>query len=84
MTDEFYNHVANNSEVFDLWITNNSILEPSADILQPLIKPFEAENPGVNIRSCKDCIIDMLIWAKIQLKNKPKNERKQRNKENNS
>lgn len=83
MTDEFYNHVANNSEVFDLWINNNSRLEPSADILQPLIKPFETENPGVNIRSCKDCIIDMLIWAKIQLKNKT-NERKQRNKKDNS
>ena len=50
MTEELYNYIEQNSEVFDLWITNNSILEPSADILQPLIKPFEAENPGVNIR----------------------------------
>ena len=70
MTEEFYNHVANNSEAFDLWIENHSKLQHSADILQPLIEPFLKENPTVNLKGCSDCIIDMLIWAKIQLKNK--------------
>lgn len=78
MTAEFYKHIEDNSVVFDLWIDIHAKLEPSADILKPLIEPFLKENPNVNIYGCKDCVIDMLIWAKIQLKNKP-NERKQRN-----
>lgn len=79
MTEEFYNHVENNLEVFNLWIETNSRLQASADILKPLIGPFLTENPTVNLNGCPDCIIDMIIWSKIQLKNKPntkKNERK--------
>jgi len=78
MTPELYKYIEDNKDTFNLWIRLHSRLEPSADILQPLIKPFQEANPGVNIMGCKDCIIDMLIWANIQLKNQPKQDTNER------
>lgn len=76
MTEQFYKHVQDNAELFNFWIERNERLQYSADVLKPLIEPFKAANPTVNIHGCQDCIIDMLIWAKIQLKNKPNKTKK--------
>lgn len=71
MTQELYDYIEQNKDLFNLWIETKAMLEPSADIFKPLIPVFIESNPGVNLYSCKECILDMLIWAKIQLKNKP-------------
>lgn len=61
---------ANKVEI-DFWISqavqgNTPKLEISNDMFQPFIEPFSKENPTVNLYSCKDCVIDMLIWVKAQ------------------
>lgn len=74
---EFYDHIQNNLEIFNFWIHENSKLQISNDIFKPLIPIFESENPGVNVNSCQDCIIDMLIWCRMKYKEfkSEKNER---------
>lgn len=59
-------HYQANQSTFDFWIERNEILQPSMDILQPLIKPFNERFPEVNINACHNCIIDMLKWSKLQ------------------
>jgi hypothetical protein len=61
-------HVKDNHEVFQLWIQTHQTLQPSADILQPIIPEFKKEFPNVDLEACANCIIDMLVWACIQLK----------------
>jgi hypothetical protein len=66
------NHIKQNEQTFKLWISLNAKLQPSADILKPIIPEFIKENPGVNINNCPECLIDMLRWALIQIKETPK------------
>lgn len=63
---------ANYEQTFKVWIDSNQKLQPSHDLLQPLIKPFVEANPGVNIYSCQDCIIDMLVWYRKEIKEETK------------
>lgn len=65
---EFYDHVHQNLELFNHWIENQSRLQISNDIFKPLIPVFQEANPTVNIYGCQDCIIDMLIWCRMQYK----------------
>lgn len=68
-------HYTANKEEFDFWVNQHvngqtPKLEVSNDIFQPLIAPFVKANPTVNIYGCKECVLDMLVWTKAQLKKK--------------
>jgi len=65
---EFYDHIQSNLETFNFWIEKQERLQVSNDIFKPLIPVFMAENPTVNLNGCQDCIIDMLIWCRMKLK----------------
>jgi hypothetical protein len=76
MTNEFKEHVLKNRDVFKMWIENKEQLQKGMDILKPIIPEYKKVNPINNLESnCQDCILDMLIWALIQVKepNKKKN-----------
>jgi hypothetical protein len=68
MTKEFYDHIETNLPTFNMWIENHSRLQISNDIFLPLIPVFQEANPTVNLNACQDCIIDMLIWCRMQYK----------------
>jgi hypothetical protein len=75
--EEALKHFQSNLPTFQLWIDTNARLQWSSDILQPLIKPFKEANPSVNVHGgCQDCIIDMLMWYKIELSKSQKPETK--------
>lgn len=61
-------HYIQNKETFDHWIKVHERLQISNDIFKPLIKPFMAANPNVNLNGCQDCIIDMLVWVRAEWK----------------
>lgn len=67
-------HYQEHEPTFKVWIETHQKLPYSHDLLQPLIKPFEThpDNVGVNVRSCQDCIIDMLVWYRKQIKEETK------------
>ena len=69
-------HVKNNLDVFNIWIETNADLQPTNDLLQPIIPEFKKEFPNVNINGCKECLIDMLRWAKSKLKEETKEKKK--------
>lgn len=66
MEQSVIKHYEDNKEVIDMWIKEQARLQPSMDIL----KPFIAVYPN-DIKACQDCIIDMLIWIRSEIK-KPK------------
>lgn len=69
MTKELAHHVEQNLAVIDVWIETNQELQPDNDILKPMVKEFLLEFPSVNVNgSCRECLIDMLRWAKGELK----------------
>ena len=70
MTQEVINHVKSNIELFRMFIDNNIQLQPSMDVLKPIIAPYNLEFPGQSIHksACKECILDMLRWAIGQTK----------------
>lgn len=68
-------HYEANKTTFDFWVAEHvngrtPKLEISNDIFIPLIEPFKKANPSVNIYGCKECVLDMLVWTKAQLKKK--------------
>lgn len=68
-------HYEANKAEFDLHIQERSKLQPSMDLLKPMIGPFKAEFPTVNLVSCHECIIDMIVWVRSEWKktqDKPK------------
>lgn len=70
MTNEVINHIKSNIELFRMFIDNNIQLQPSMDVLKPIIAPYNLEFPGQSIHksACKECILDMLRWAIGQTK----------------
>ena len=70
MTQEVINHVKSNIELFRMFIDNNIQLQPSMDVLKPIIAPYNLEFPNQSIHksACKECILDMLRWAIGQTK----------------
>lgn len=70
MTKEEINHVKSNIELFRMFIDNNIQLQPSMDVLKPLIAPYNLEFPNQSIHksACKECLLDMLRWAIGQTK----------------
>lgn len=66
--EKWLQHVKDNEETIAFWIERNEKLQLSDDMLQPMIEPFLKEFPFHNLRSCNDCIIDMLRWARIELR----------------
>ena len=70
MTQEVINHVKSNIELFRMFINNNIQLQPSMDVLKPIIAPYNLEFPNQSIQksACKECILDMLRWAIGQTK----------------
>ena len=70
MTQEVINHVKSNIELFRMFIDNNIQLQPSMDVLKPIIAPYNLEFPNQSIHksACKECLLDMLRWAIGQTK----------------
>jgi len=70
MTQEVINHVKINIELFRMFIDNNIQLQPSMDVLKPIIAPYNLEFPNQSIHksACKECLLDMLRWAIGQTK----------------
>lgn len=66
--EKWLQHVKDNEETIAFWIERHEKLQLSDDMLQPIIEPFLKEFPTHNLRSCNDCIIDMLRWARIELR----------------
>lgn len=71
-------HYEANKAVFDLWISTGERLQISNDIFQPLIEPFQKENPGVNLNGCHECLTDMLRWTKMEWKKTQEPEKKKK------
>lgn len=74
MEKSIIEHYEGNKETFEMWIGHNTRLQPSMDILQPFIKIYPH-----SINGCQDCLIDMLIWIRSEIK-KTKEDVKPRNK----
>lgn len=74
MKDEVKAHVKANIDSINLWIRLNDKLQPSMDVLQPIIKEFKSkpEHKNINIDGCPECIIDMLRWARKEAGLTPK------------
>ena len=70
MTQEVINHVKSNIELFRMFIENSIPLQPSMDVLKPIIAPYNLEFPNQSIQksACKECLLDMLRWAIGQTK----------------
>jgi hypothetical protein len=70
MTQEAINHVKTNIELFRMFIENSIPLQPSMDVLKPIIAPYNLEFPNQSIHksACKECLLDMLRWAIGQTK----------------
>jgi hypothetical protein len=70
MTQEAINHVKINIELFRMFIENSIPLQPSMDVLKPIIAPYNLEFPNQSIHksACKECLLDMLRWAIGQTK----------------
>ena len=70
MTQEAINHVKSNIELFRMFIENSIPLQPSMDVLKPIIAPYNLEFPNQSIHksACKECLLDMLRWAIGQTK----------------
>jgi hypothetical protein len=70
MTQEVINHVKSNIELFRMFIENSIPLQPSMDVLKPIIAPYNLEFPNQSIHksACKECLLDMLRWAIGQTK----------------
>ena len=70
MTQEVINHVKSNIELFRMFIENSIPLQPSMDVLKPIITPYNLEFPNQSIHksACKECLLDMLRWAIGQTK----------------
>ena len=74
MTQEAINHVKTNIELFRMFIENSIPLQPSMDVLKPIIAPYNLEFPNQSIHksACKECLLDMLRWAISQTKEEVK------------
>lgn len=69
MTEELVLHVEANDELFKTWIDDNQRLQIGMAVLEPLIPEFLKEFPEVNLKgNCHECIIDMLRWARGEVK----------------
>lgn len=64
---EAIEHFKKHIDRFNSAIDNKLVLQPSSDYLKPLIPIFEEET-NTSVRSCSDCLIDMLIWFKLEIK----------------
>lgn len=49
------------------WIDSNAKLQSSSDFLKPFITAYERETE-FRVLSCQSCIIDCLIWFRMELK----------------
>lgn len=71
MTDQeevFVAHWELHAETFNFWIERHERLQSGMAVLKPLKPLFIAGNPTVNITGCQDCLIDMLIWCRMEYK----------------
>lgn len=66
--ENWLKHVKENEETFKLWIETHAQLQISNDIFAPIIPEFIKAFPQTNIYGCQNCILDMLMWARIELR----------------
>lgn len=59
-------HVKENEIQIRLWIEMNENIQPSHDIISPIIPFFQKEFPKITLIGCGECLIDMLRWSIIQ------------------
>ena len=76
--EKWLEHVKDNEETFKLWIEMNEMVQPSNDLLKPIIPIFNKEFPTMNIYGCRECVIDMLRWARIELRKAEMGDTKQK------
>ena len=69
MEESIIKHYEDNKVVFEMWISTHARLQPSMDILKPFISIYPH-----SIKGCQDCIIDMLIWIRSEIKKTKQNE----------
>lgn len=72
MTEQEINHVNTNREIINMWIETHASLQPSNDILIPLIAAYERETE-YRIKACPSCLVDCLIWCRMNAKIEPIN-----------
>lgn len=76
-------HIKNNLPTLEIWFKLKERVQPSNDLLKPIILEFKAAFPDVNINGCPDCVNDMIGWAIIEYKKtlKPEPKTKKEDKE---
>lgn len=68
MEAEVLKHIKDNLSTLQIWADNKIRVQPSHDILKPIIPSFQKEFPSVNINGCPECVTDMICWAVIEYK----------------
>lgn len=68
-------HYEANKELFDFWIQRREQLQIGMTILRPIVKEFKELNPGMRPDSCSECVVDLLVWAKMQYKKQTKKQK---------
>jgi len=68
MEIEVLKHIKDNLETLQVWADNKLRIQPSHDLLKPIIPVFKKQFPDVNIHGCPDCVTDMICWAVIEYK----------------
>ena len=76
---EAIKHYEANKELFDFWIGRREKLQIGMAILRPIVKAFKEHNPGMRPDSCADCVVDLLVWVKMQYKKQTKKTKNETN-----
>lgn len=71
-------HIKNNLILFRSWVANSEHLQPSMDVLRPVIGIYNAQfpNQAIGTSACKECLLDMIRWAIGLTKEKTETETK--------
>lgn len=67
--DLAHEHFKEHKVTFDVWRRCNQHIEPSNDLIVPLIVPYAKLFPDIQLGgSCRECFIDMLHWYNKEFK----------------
>jgi len=65
---EAIKHYEANKDLFDFWIERREKLQIGMVILKPIVEEFKKQNPGMRPDSCSECVVDVLVWVKMEYK----------------
>jgi hypothetical protein len=64
-----HEHFKEHKIIFDVWRRCKQHIEPSNDLIIPLIVPYAKLFPEIQLGgSCRECFIDMLVWYNKEFK----------------